>query len=537
MIVEIDNQSVGNVMKAFERVARFVMAVGMLAGVLMSGLAEAYEAFQGPTELIYHDAQRAYRGYTMFTPSRGRNTYLIDMNGEVIHTWPIPASWRDPEIRENARLLDDGMLARSETVADGSTPGTYQLVDWDGAVVWEYESAREDLSGHHDFRFIHNPKLGQRTLIYSATRETPHEKILALGADPALRESYDTRPDGLVEVDMDGNIVWEWNISDHVVQDFDPNLPGYGVVSEHPGRLDINFGPGVSGNWIHMNGWDFNEVLDHVAINNSRMSEFYVVDHGATFVPGDPQRSRELAASDAGDFIYRWGNPCVSDTGECPSMTAEGLSTSNGHQQLFFSHDIQWIDGGDFGALDGPVPGAGHFLIFNNGARQPGPTFSSVIEIDPYDGPMESGIYIPAAVAGYDPMPVGGGMSRRTQNVSRQVVWSFHGISPNSFYSPYISGAQRLPNGNTLVCSGAHGHIFEVTPEGAVVWEFINPVGVRLVNARGIYRTMADKAGDEFNSIFKCQRYAPDYPGLNGKDLTPRGTITEYFSEAVELKP
>ena len=320
-------------MTAFDRVARFVMVVGMLASVPMSDISEAYETFQGPTELIYHDPERAYQGYTIFTPMLGRNAYLIDMNGEVIHTWPIPASWRDPEIRESARLLEDGMLARSKTVGDGSTPGTYQLVDWDGTVVWEYESDREDLSGHHDFRFIRNPKLGQRTLIYSATRETPHEKILALGADPALRESYDTRPDGLVEVDMDGNIVWEWNISDHVVQDFGPNLPGYGVVSEHPGKLDINFGPGVSGNWIHMNGWDFNEVLDHVVINNSRMSEFYVVDHGATFVPGDPRRSRELAASDAGDFIYRWGNPCVSDTGECPSMTAEGLTASNGHQQ------------------------------------------------------------------------------------------------------------------------------------------------------------------------------------------------------------
>ena len=508
-----------------------------LVGVLMSGNLEAYEVFQGPTELVYHDPERAFRGYTMFTPMLGRNAYLIDMNGEVIHTWPIPASWRDPEIRENARLLEDGMLARSKTVGDGSTPGTYQLVDWDGAVVWEYESDREDLSGHHDFRFIRNPKLGQRTLIYSATRETPHERILALGADPALRESYDSRPDGLVEVDMDGNIIWEWNISDHVVQDFDPNLSGYGVVRERPGKLDINFGPGVGGNWIHMNAFDYNPVLDHVAINNSRMSEFYVVDHGATFVPGDPRRSRELAASDAGDFIYRWGNPCVSDTGECPSLSDEGLTASNGHQQLFFSHDIQWIDDGDFGALDRPVPGAGHFLIFNNGARQPGATFSSVIEIDPYDGPMENGVYVPAAAAGYGPMPVGGGMSSRTQNVSRQVVWTFHGISPNSFYSPYISGAQRLPNGNTLVCSGAHGHIFEVTPEGDVVWEYINPVGDRLENDRGIYRTMTDRAGDEFNSIFKCRRYAPDFPGLNGKDLAPRGKITEYFSESVEPRP
>ena len=150
---------------------------------------------------------------------------------------------------------------------------------------------------------------------------------------------------------------------------------------------------------------------------------------------------------------------------------------------------------------------------------------------------MEDGIYVPAAVAGYERATVGGGMSSRTENVSNQIAWRFHGVSPNSFYSPFISGAQRLPNGNTLVCSGAHGHMFEVTPQGDVVWEYINPVGDRLQNDRGIYRMMTDKAGDEFNSIFKCQRYSPDFPGLEGKDLTPKGKITEFFSEAVEMKP
>ena len=513
-----------------------VWSAGAVLG-LVAGTSAAYEAFHGPTELIHHDPARAYEGYTMFTPMRGRHTYLIDMHGEVINTWPIPASWRDPEIRENARLLEDGTLARSKTAGNGSAPGTYQLVDWDGEIIWEHEHDREDLSGHHDFRFIWNPKLEQRTLMYSATRVTSHEEVIALGADPALRENYATRPDGLVEVDMEGNIVWEWNISDHVVQDINPELPGYGAVSEHPGKLDLNFASGVSGNWIHMNAFDYNPVLDHVAINNSRMSEFYVVDHGATFVPGDPQRSTELAAGDAGDFIYRWGNPCVSDSGECPSMTNEGTSTSNGHQQVFFSHDIQWISDREFGSLEQPVPGAGHFLIFNNGARQPGPTFSSVIEIDPYDGPMENGLYIPHTIAGYEPATVGGGMSSRTQNVSKQIVWSFNGTSPNSFYSPYISGVQRLPNGNTLVCPGAHGHIFEVTPEGDVVWEYINPVGDRLENDHGIYRMMTDKAGEEFNSVFKCQRYSSDFAGLEGKDLTPKGKITEFFSEAVEMKP
>jgi hypothetical protein len=306
--------------------------------------------------------------------------------------------------------------------------------------------------------------------MYTNTREKTHEDVIALGVDPSLREDYASRPDGLIEVDMDGNIIWEWNISDHLVQDINPGLSTYGVISEHPEKLDPNFGTGVSGNWIHANSFDYNELLDHVVINNSRLSEFYVIDHGSTFIPGDPARSIELAAGAGGDFIYRWGNACVYDSGDCPSMTNEGLSTSNGHQQVFFSHDIQWISDREVRPLDGDIPGAGHFLLFNNGARQPGPTFSSVIELDAYDGAMEKGVYVPQTVAGYERLRVGGGMSSSEENVSRQVVWRFNGTVPNSFYSMYISGVQRLPNGNTLICSGAHGHIFEVTEAGDIVW-------------------------------------------------------------------
>jgi len=501
--------------------------VTTLTGVTATTL--AYEVSQGPTELIQYDPERAYEGYTLFTPMMGRNAYLIDMRGHVVNMWTTPEDWWDPDIRESARLLEDGTLLRAKTVGDGSTPGTYQLVDWDGEVIWEFENTREGDSGHHDFRMIWNPKLGQRTLMYTNTREMTHEEVIALGVDPALRESYASRPDGLIEIDMDGNIIWEWNISDHLVQDINADLSTYGVISEHPGRLDPNFGTGVSGNWIHINAFDYNEILDHVVINNSRFSEFYVIDHGGTFIPGDPERSRELAAGDAGDFIYRWGNACVYDSGDCPSMTDEGLSTSNGHQQVFFSHDIQWITDREVKPVDGEIPGAGNFLIFNNGARQPGPTFSSVIELNPYDGPMEKGVYVPQTVAGYERLRVGGGMSAGQQNVSKQVVWRFNGTVPNSFYSMYISGVQRLPNGNTLVCSGAHGHMFEVTPDGDIVWEYINPVGDRINSDDGVYKIMTDRVGGGFNSIFKCQRFSPNYPGLEGRDLTPRGAITELF--------
>ena len=170
-------------------------------------------------------------------------------------------------------------------------------------------------------------------------------------------------------------------------------------------------------------------------------------------------------------------------------------------------------------------------MIFNNGARQPGTTFSSVIEIDPYDGPMEFGRYIPEITAGYERSKVGGGMGSASQNVSKQIVWSFNGATPNSFYSSYISGVQRLPNGNTLICPGAHGHIFEITENDEIVWEYINPIGDRTGNSHGVYEIITGQMGDAFNSIFKCHRYAPDFPGLKGKDLVPLGTITEIFAK------
>ena len=87
----------------------------------------------------------------------------------------------------------------------------------------------------------------------------------------------------------------------------------------------------------------------------------------------------------------------------------------------------------------------GHVLVFNNGTRRrDNPlVYSSVLEVEPETG---------------------------------KVVWEYWDTSARfGFFSSYISGAQRLPNGNTLVCEGISGRIFEVTPEREVVWEYINP--------------------------------------------------------------
>src|SRR5262249_33480135 len=90
-----------------------------------------------------------------------------------------------------------------------------------------------------------------------------------------------------------------------------------------------------------------------------------------------------------------------------------------------------------------PLPN-GNLLIFDNGThRRDNPaTYSRVLEVDP-----------------------------RTS----EIVWQYRDQSVFEFFSPYISGAQRLANGNTLICEGCHGRIFEVTHDHTLVWQYVNP--------------------------------------------------------------
>ena len=136
------------------------------------------------------------------------------------------------------------------------------------------------------------------------------EQAVAAGADPSVE--WNAAPDGVVEVDMNGNIVWEWWSLDHVVQDKNPDWPNYGVFSEHPERFNLNWGSGVTGDFTHQNALDYNRTLDQIVVNNDRMGELYVIDHGGTFVVGDFEASKALAAGPKGDILFRWGHPCYT---------------------------------------------------------------------------------------------------------------------------------------------------------------------------------------------------------------------------------
>ena len=87
---------------------------------------------------------------------------------------------------------------------------------------------------------------------------------------------------------------------------------------------------------------------------------------------------------------------------------------------------------------------------------------------------------------------------------------------PESLFSLGLSGAQRRPNGNTMICDGVPGQLVEIDDRGAEVWRYVNPVG------RSGPMTQGEHAS---NRTFRAVRYPIDYPGFARKDLTPGDPI------------
>jgi gluconolactonase len=480
----------------------------VLLGIALATSAAAYEALQGPTETRFWDVHRAYNGYTLFGAKGG--TYLIDMEGRVVRTWST--------VRTNPRFLANGNILDSST-DDPSRGSGFVEVDWDHNVVWHYTETRSDYAPHHDFVRIFNKKIGAYTTFYIANKSITHEQAIAAGCDPS-RNYKDAQMDAIVEVDMDGHIVWEWWFLDHVVQDVDPtkaNYVGEGkTIADYPGRINLNLpGRPVKRDWLHCNSLDYHPELGHI-VTNSVQGEFYVIDHDGTFVADDLQASIELAASEAGDFLYRFGDPARYQQGDPPSILEDWTQSTVGHKQIGGSHDVQWIDDG--------LPGAGHFLVFNNGQYLFDRTCQSyAVEINAFlnAAGQDTGYYVNPPDAGYaEWKPENKDTHKQKRDVSNQIVWLYGSKSNQGFFSHIGSGCQRLANGNTLICAMTEGHLLEVTEGGQLVWEYINPI-----NTDGIKEINVDQYPMN-NAMFRAYRYTADHPALAGRDLTPGDTLT-----------
>ena len=163
------------------------MLVGIVSGwvVLTIGLASAYEASRGPTELVYWDPHKTYSGYTMVKPQRVQGVYLIDMAGQVAHYWPD---------------FGDAYLQEDGTVFGSVGNRTFAIQDWEGETLWEYPEQREGYNPHHDFLRMYNAELDDYTILYIANAPLTHDEVIALGGDLGcggkLRRLGDGRPRG-----------------------------------------------------------------------------------------------------------------------------------------------------------------------------------------------------------------------------------------------------------------------------------------------------------------------------------------------------
>jgi hypothetical protein len=377
----------------------------------------------------------AFEGYTFFAPIRSKATYLIDMNGEVVHEWP---SEHPPG--NSAYLMQDGSIVRTAqdfdnpTFHGGGSGGRIQHISWDGELLWDFLFSNEEHMQHHDIALLPNGNV----LMIAWEFKTPEEAIAA-GREPSSLGEEGVWPDTIIEVKPDGKtggeIVWEWHLWDHLVQDIDEELANYGEVSLHPELVNVNHAARGDGDWNHTNSINYNAELDQVTISVRTFNELWVIDHSTTT---EEAASHEGGARGrGGDILYRWGNPAAYGRGNRRDML------------LYGQHDVQWIED--------ELPGEGNLLIFNNGGRD-GREHSTVDElVVPLN---KEAVYTIDEDAAYGP---------------KKAHWSYGDKESERFSSGFISGAQRLKNGNTLICSGADGRLFEVTPENEIVWEYVNP--------------------------------------------------------------
>ena len=422
-----------------------------------------------PVGLVVKEPE-ASPGYTLFTPRNTDQAYLINLDGQAVYTWDLPARVR------HIRLLANGNLM---------TAGGNRLLEIDpqGKILWNYFAAGQ----HHDFLPLPNGNV----LLIVRKQKTAAEAI-AKGANPDAVNARGLRIDYIIEVrpsgPTTGEIVWEWSVWDHLIQDFDPNQANYGVVADHPERVDLNYRLAESvadeGDWLHTNTVDYNPQLDQIMLSARNVGELWIVDHSTT--------TEQAAGSTGGnggrggDLLYRWGNPAAYRAG------------SAADQQLYWAHQTQWIKSG--------FPNAGNIILFNNGNGYSGNQrlYSSIEEIAP-----------PVIGAGY----------RRPPGASyppAAPVWSYTAKPPEDWYAQYQSGVQPLPNGNALILDSWVGTIFEVTPAGKIVWKYVNPLTADGPLRQGEPMPFDRRVPEAWdNRIYRTYRYPPDYPGLQKLNLTP----------------
>jgi hypothetical protein len=408
-----------------------------------------------PTGVTIYDPDRSWSGYTIFQAA-GVGALLIDMNGREVQLWKGLQGFPN-------KLLPGGHVFGSTGERNPAHGLQDQIdlvqVDWDGRIVWRFDRLEriEDPGDaprwlarqHHDFQREGNPvgyyAPGQDPLVdRGKTVLLVHENV----RNPAISD-HPLLDDKIIEVAWDGKVVWEWRAHEH----FDEL--GFDEAAREVLRRDPNVRPsgGGVGDWLHINS------LSLLGPNRWHKAG------DARFHPDNliwsAREANILAIVDRASGRIVWKIGPRYDTSD--ALNKLGWIIGQHHAHL----------------VPEGLPGAGNLLVFDNGgwagygpAHPSSPTgrrnalrdYSRVLEIDP---------------------------------TTLEIVWQYtpkeagfiQPLDASRFYSPFISSAQRLPNGNTLITEGSDGRIFEVTREHEIVWEYLSPYwGTGNLNLNMVYR-------------------------------------------------
>ena len=424
---------------------------------------------------ILSNTANSLNGYTLFTFQK--ETYLINNCGEVVNQWTSIYNGGIGYLLENGNLLRTAKIDNPGNIAIPGVAGRIELFDWDGDIIWEYDFSTATRIQHHDVFPMPNGNI----LVLSAKILSDTEAI-QMGRDPSKLNETQLYTEQVIELEPvgtnDANTVWQWDIKDHLIQDFDNTKDNFGIVGENQQLLDINY-VGLSNgnaNWLHINSLQYNAQLDQIILSTRHLSEIYIIDHSTT--TAEAVSNTGGVYGKGGDFLYRWGNPLVYRQGTSFNQILDG------------QHFPHWIPDG--------YTDEGKIIIFNNGFTRPSPGFSEVLIIDP---PVTTpGFYSYTANSAYGP-----------------AIPDYNYTAPvkTDFFSPILSSAQRLPNGNTFICEGTSGHFFEIDSNENIVWEYINPIGITGIMSQG------DDPRQTTNNMFRAYKYSADYGAFDDKILTP----------------
>lgn len=362
----------------------------------------------------------------------------MDMDGNIAHTW---SSLYNPGnavyMNEDASILRTGALKGvNAKYSVGGSGGIVERIEWNGDVSWSFAYANDQVLLHHDIEALPNGNI-----LMIAWETLSEAEAIRLGRNPQLISDKELWPDHIIEVTPSNNeIVWEWHVIDHLIQDYDASKSNHGLIGDHAELADINYigneGNGGGADWMHTNAIDYNEALDQILLSVHGFNEIWIIDHSTTT---EEAASHEGGKQNSGgDILYRWGNPQAYDQGD-------------EKDQLFFGqHDAQWILTEDKEEA---------ILVFNNGVgRGKGDNLYSSVDqiVIEREGNGEyklndEGKYLP-----------------------EKLDWTYKADQASDFFSQNISGAQRLDNGHTLICNGSNGEFFEIDSSGEIVWTYTN---------------------------------------------------------------